>query len=276
MNRLTETKILSLDNEQSALNILNRAITEILPDAELRSFNRASAALKELEVNGYRPDVAFLDIEMPGMTGLELAGRSKISSPETWIVFVTGYSNYALEAFSVHAGGYLLKPVSSDMIRAELENAAIRLPAETPVSKNLRVQCFGNFDVFMGEKELLFKRKKSKELFAYLIHRRGSACSTRELAAVLFGDVPYDRTQQSYMQTIVSDLCRTFASCGYRNVLIKDYGTMAVNTSLVDCDYYKFLELDPAAVNSYTGEYMEQYEWASFTTGFLDETKMKS
>lgn len=276
MKKLTDSKILCTDNERSALNILNRAVLEIFPDAELRSFLHASEALREVEANGFRPDIAFLDIEMPGITGIELADRIKKASPETWIIFVTGYSNYALEAFSVHAGGYLLKPVSSDMIREELDNPALLYQLDKHASDSLRVQCFGNFDIYKNGRQLVFKRKKSKELLAYLVHRRGTACSTRELAAVLFEDIPFDRSQQNYMQTIVSDLCHTLSSYSCKNVLIKDYGTMAVDTSRLDCDYYRFLELDPAAVNSYTGEYMEQYEWAQFMTGFLDETRKNS
>ena len=66
-------KIIAADDETSALNILTRAITEAVPDAELRTFKKASEVVREVGENGYHPEVAFLDIEMPGMAGLELA-----------------------------------------------------------------------------------------------------------------------------------------------------------------------------------------------------------
>lgn len=181
MTKLAKEKILSADNEQASLNILNRAIIEVLPDAELRSFSHASDALNEIDAKGFRPDIAFLDIEMPDMTGLELCGSIKTISPATCIIFVTGYSNYALDAFSVHAGGYLMKPVTADMIREELDYSVMQSNTEIYTGNLLRVQCFGNFDVYYKGNPLIFKRSRSKELFAYLIHRRGTACSQENL-----------------------------------------------------------------------------------------------
>jgi two-component system LytT family response regulator len=185
-------KILTTDNEKSALNILNRAILEVVPDAELRSFTRASASVKEVVDNGFLPDAAFLDIEMPGMTGIELAGRIKKASPRTWIVFVTGFSQYALDAYSVHAGGYLMKPVTPERVREELEQIGLQREPEPEPGCRIRVQCFGNFEIFLDGHPLEFPRKKAKELFAYLVHKRGTASTTRELASVLFEDAPYD------------------------------------------------------------------------------------
>ena len=51
---------------------------------------------------------------------------------------------------------------------------------------------------------LRFERSRAKEIFAYLIHRCGSRCSTNEIAAAIFEDEPYDKTQQSYVQTLIS------------------------------------------------------------------------
>lgn len=64
---------------------------------------------------------------------------------------------------------------------------------------------FGNFDVFLPDgTPLRFERSRAKEIFAYLVHRCGSRCSTKEIAAALFEDAPYDKTQQSYLQTLIS------------------------------------------------------------------------
>lgn len=82
--------ILAVDDESAALSILDRAILETLPDAKLQSFSLASEALCEVEVHGARPDVAFLDIKMPGVGGLEMAKRIKEASPRTNIVFCDG------------------------------------------------------------------------------------------------------------------------------------------------------------------------------------------
>lgn len=266
-------KVLTTDNEKSPLNILNRTILEVVPDAELKSFTSAIDAVQEIEQHGFRPDIAFLDIEMPEMNGLQLAGRIKQDSPATWLVFVTGYSQYALQAFSVHANGYLLKPVSADQLRSEFEQLGYKPILESKSNCVLRIQCFGNFEVFCHGEVVDFKRNKAKELFAYLIHKRGTECSTRELASVLFEDAPYTRAQQSYMQTIIMTLCHTLADCGADDVVIRRFGYLSIDTSRVDCDYYRFLDLEPAAVNSYLGEYMAQYSWSEFTVGYLNQKK---
>src|SRR5690349_2157761 len=57
----------------------------------------------------HRPDVAFLDIRMPGLTGLEVAGATTEASPATHVVFVTAYNQYAIDAFERGAVDYLLK-----------------------------------------------------------------------------------------------------------------------------------------------------------------------
>lgn len=266
-------KILTIDNERLALGLLNDAITQTAPEAELTSFTRVSEALRAVEQGGYRPDVAFLDIEMPVMTGIELASRIKKASPLTWLIFVTGYSQFALEAFSVHAIGYLLKPVTPQRIAEELAIVGrLQPPAQNPLHP-LRVQCFGNFEVFADDKPIVFGRKKAKELFAYLVHKRGTTSTTRELAAVLFEDAPYDLTHQSYLQTLISSLFHTLKEAGEESVIIRSFGSLSVDVSRLDCDYYRFLAMDVAAVNAYTGEYMSQYEWAEFTIDFLNRQK---
>ena len=91
--------------------------------------------------------MAFLDIEMSGMTGLELTVRLRENDPDIRIVFVTAYSQYAVEAFGVHATGYLLKPVDREALQREL---TFIYEKEEP-KKRIRVQTFGGFDVFVAD-----------------------------------------------------------------------------------------------------------------------------
>jgi len=111
---------------------------------------------------------------------------------------------------------------------------------------------------------LRFERSRAKEIFAYLIHRCGSRCSTKEIAAALFEDEPYDRTQQSYVQTLISAMLKSLKSVGAEKVINKSYNSLSVNVDLLDCDFYRFKELDPGAVNACECEYMSQYYWTDF------------
>lgn len=77
-------------------------------------------------IAGARPDVAFLDIRMPGLSGLEVARRAPAG---TRVVFVTAYDQYAVDAFEQAAVDYLLKPVSDERLAATLARLRERLPA---------------------------------------------------------------------------------------------------------------------------------------------------
>jgi len=168
-------KVLTIDDEIGALEILNRAVQEAVPDATIRGFSYTSDALAALREENFLPDVAFLDVKMPEMTGLELAKHIKDFSPSTNIIFVTAYSDYSLDAFRLRASGYVLKPATRDAIEAELGN--LRCPVQ-PAASRLRVKCFGNFEVYAGSQPLRFEFSRTKELFAYLVDRKGAAAAT--------------------------------------------------------------------------------------------------
>jgi DNA-binding LytR/AlgR family response regulator len=79
-------------------------------------------------IGEHRPDVAFLDIRMPGLTGLEVAAAAAEASPATQVVFVTAYNQYAIDAFDRGAVDYLLKPIVPERLAATVQ----RLKARTP------------------------------------------------------------------------------------------------------------------------------------------------
>ena len=114
--------ILAVDDERAALNILVRAITEAAPGAKIMRFERTDELFPVLESGEFVPDVAFLDIEMPNMTGLEVAQRVKEYCPDVSIIFVTGFSQYALDAIAVRPSGYMMKPATVNKVLAELRN----------------------------------------------------------------------------------------------------------------------------------------------------------
>lgn len=117
---------------------------------------------------------------------------------------------------------------------------------------------------------LAFKRAKSKELFALLVDRRGASVTTREACAVLWEDGWYDRERKNYFHTVLADLKASLKEAGIDHVLVKKHNSIAVDTSQLDCDSYKFLEGDPIAVNSYRRDYMPNYSWAEFSVSMFE------
>ena len=254
-------RIMCLDDEPLALRMLEQAVRESRPDADISAFIDQDDLLEQAKQGGC--DIALLDIHMRGMNGVELAKKLKEINPKINIIFVTGFSEYTVEAMGLHASGYIMKPVTKEKIDRELSD--LRFPILPKNDALLRVQCFGNFDVFLPNGDhVRFERSRSKEIFAYLVHRHGSSCSTREIAAVLFEDEPYDLKQQNYMQQLISAMIKSLRAVGAEAAIVKSYNALSVNPKVLDCDYYRFKDLDPGAVNSFQNEYMSQYYWADF------------
>lgn len=89
-----------------------------------------AAALEMLET--LRPDLAFLDIRMPGVTGIDVARALETLSPRTQVVFITAYDQYAIDAFERGAVDYLLKPVADERLLATRQRVLARVQAGAP------------------------------------------------------------------------------------------------------------------------------------------------
>ena len=260
--------IIAVDDEYLPLIDLEFAIKEAVPDASVICFESSTAAAKFGGENHI--DIAFLDVNMPGLNGIDLAKKLKETNPKINIIFATGYEEYAKESYSVQASGYLTKPITAEAVNDSLKY--LRTPVEITPKEKLRVQCFGNFDVFTENGKVYFKRQKAKELLAYLIHKGGTSCSIKEICAVIFDKSENPASLERQLQTQISLMMKTLKEAGADDVIVKNRNNISIDVDKVNCDYYRFLEKDPAAENLYMGEYMTNYEWAEFKTEYLDST----
>ena len=249
-------KIIAVDDERPALNVLQRRITEVAPNDELSLFDTSRAALEYAKTNDV--DVAMLDINMPGISGMELAKELKKINPQINIVFCTAYSEFMQEAFDVHASGYLLKPVTKEGVEKALNNLLHPVEKEMP---KVFIRTFGEFDLLIEGKPVLFHSKKSKEMLAFLVDKRGAVVTKKDIAAALFED-NYSDTTQNYLKKIKKDLVDTLKEYGIESIFIKGFNQYALDNSKFSCDLYDYDKGLPDAINAYKGEYMAQYEWA--------------
>ncbi len=253
-------KAIAVDDEMLMLGALVKAISASPDIAEVTKFSDCEEALDFVRSN--HVDVAFLDINMRGMGGLALAERIIASRPNCRIVFCTGYEEYAIPAFKLHASGYLMKPISAEDVQIEINNIKGLRQRE----KLLTVNCFGNFEVYAKGEKLSFKRMKSKELFAFLIDRKGAAMTAKQICAVLFPDDMDDNKNSAYLRQLVLDLKNTLKAVGADSVLRHETPCYRVDTSLIQCDYFSYLETGKP---DFYGEYMMQYSWAEETCAML-------
>ena len=150
--------------------------------------DEGGSALEAIEA--YRPDVAFLDIRMPGLTGLEVAAATAEASPGTQVVFVTAYNQHAIEAFDRGAVDYLLKPISQERLAATVKRVKARIAsgdagAASRVAEELRAKV----------------PAEAKEPPLQWI----TASAGRETRLILVEDVIYFRADNKYTVVMTAD-----------------------------------------------------------------------
>ena len=255
-----------VDDEPLVLQLTLSLFRDLPGFQEVEGFAGPLEALDWLE--NHTPDIALLDIDMPGMNGLELARRIRDMHPDTAVIFLTGYSEYALDAFQLHASGYLMKPINREKLASEVEYALSG--RDRGKASNVFAKTFGNFDLLVDGRPLVFKRSKSKELLAYLVDRHGGNVSRPEAFAVLWEDTFYDRAMQKQMDVVIRSLRSTLEEAGVGEIFEIQSGWMRILPERMDSDLFRFLDGNREAIQEYRGEYMSAYSWASQTEAYLD------
>ena len=253
---------IAVDDEPLMLGALTKAI-KASPDITLvADFTSCEDALDYIKNNPV--DIAFLDINMRGMGGLALAEKICGVCPDCKIVFCTGYEEYAVPAFKLHASGYLMKPVSAEDVQVEIDNIKGIRQTEKP----LTVKCFGTFEVYAKGEKLTFKRSKTKELFAFLVDRKGAGVTVAEIGVALWENNE-EQKSKNYIHQLFRDLRQSLEIVGADNIFERNNYFYSLNPKKLDCDYYEYIKTGKP---EFHGEYMSQYSWAEETCGLLSET----
>lgn len=121
--------IIILDNHKLIIKEIRRQVLSVLPEAECVCFTKQREAIEHVKKN--RVDVALLDVDMPGLNGIEVAELMCQINPRLNIIFITGFPEYALQAFTVPVSDFIVKPVSEDALRASFKK--LRFPLEETI-----------------------------------------------------------------------------------------------------------------------------------------------
>jgi len=258
--------IIIVDDEVLGLERAKEAVSENRPGFEIKTFLKAREALEY--AGKYPVECAFLDISMPVIDGITLAKEIKLLQPECNIVFTTGFDEHYGKAFALGASDYLLKPITAKKVERAFQN--LRNPIDVK-SEGIFFQCYGDFEAFCDGVPIGFKRSKTKELLAFLVLKHGAAVTKDEIMSNL-----WDGENSSYYGVIKKDLIDAFERLGFDHIIINSWKSLALDISSVNCDYYDFLDGKPSGLNSYMGEFMNQYDWARITNVMLLDTKLPS
>ena len=256
---------IAVDDEPLMLGALTKAIKASPDITSIADFISCEDALDFIQSNP--ADIAFLDINMRCMGGLSLAEKIIGFCPDCKIVFCTGYEEYAIPAFKLHASGYLMKPISAKDVQGEIDN----IKGIRQNQKPLAVKCFGNFEVFAKGEKLTFKRSKTKELFAFLVDRKGAGVTVAEIGVALWGN-DEEQKNQNYIHQLFHDLRQSLEAIGMDEIFERNNYFYSINPEKLDCDYYAYLKTGKP---EFRGEYMSQYSWAEETCGLLWGKKNK-
>ena len=257
-------RAIAVDDELYMLEALVEAVSASADIESVESFSSCSAALAYVENNPC--DVAFLDINMRGIGGLRLAEKITENQPSCKIVFCTGYEEYAVSAFQLHASGYLIKPITAAAVQREIDHIKNVKNSE----RLLTIKCFGNFEVLYKGDILPFKRTKTKEILAVLVDRNGAGMTAKQICAILFPDDTDDAKNVSYLRQLIFDLKNTLKEVGADGVLRHETPYYRIDTEKIRCDYLSYLETGRP---EFRGEYMMQYSWAEETCARLQFKK---
>lgn len=252
---------LAVDDEPIMLDALVRALNASSDIERTISFPSGHEALEWARQHAF--DVAFLGINMRGIGGPELAKRLRELQPGCIVNFCTGYPECAVDAFRIHATGYLMKPLTAEAVQREIDH----IKGEKAGGKLLTLRCFGAFEVFSHGSPLSFRRSMSKEVLAVLTDRQGARMTTSAIAACLWPERSENARTINYLYHLFADMRSTLERAGAGSAVIRPDGrSYALDVSKVDCDYYSYLKHGSPA---FMGEYMSQYSWAEDTCGYL-------
>lgn len=257
-------RVIYVDDEEPA-HVNFRMTVRDFPDIEdLRLFTSAEDALIWAENNPV--DVAFLDMEMPEMHGLELARLFTRDDPNVRIVFITAYDRYALDAFGVNAVGYVLKPYTADDIRNELDKAARIKPVAASL---VQIQTIPDFVVRANGRIISFGRPKVEELFALLVDRADSGLTVGDAIANLWPDRPADDNARALYRNTSKRLLDMLKQLGIGDIICSDGRKRYVDSEMVECDLYSIIGGDIDTLRKYSGEYMRRFSWAEERNAWL-------
>ena len=257
-------QVIYVDHDGSALQQFMITVAQHPRVEALHLFQTGAAALEW--VREHRTDTAFLEIQMPEVDGLELAGQLRELDENIRIIFVTAQPQYALEAFRLDAVGYVLKPYSREDICRQLDKAA---RIRSAITRRICIQTIPSFSVSLDGEVLRFQRPKVEELFALLVDRGERGITSGEAIASLWPNRPGDGNTHALLRVTYKRLADTLTAMGIGDVIATAGNRRFVREHLVECDLYRILAGDPQAAKRYAGEYLREYSWAEDRNGQL-------
>ncbi|OKL37861.1 response regulator [Domibacillus mangrovi] len=275
-------RVILVDDEPLALRSMEKKLNEFDNIEVVQTFSNVETVFDTVKNLDFQ--VAFLDIEMPRLSGLELAELLRVWHKNIHIVFVTAHRDYAIQAFELHSVDYLLKPIlksrlakTIERLEEQLQLKSEQLEPEQQTASSLKIQCLGEFMVYCNNQPITWKTSKVRELFAFFTTHYNLPVHRDTIIDNLWPNIDYSKAKIQ-LHTTISYLRKSLASIGYSDVLLFSNECYVLQLNNFHCDSLELEQLVDkneligdhnigrfqAAVQSYYGDYMEKtdYQWA--------------
>ncbi|KPN97709.1 response regulator [Lysinibacillus sp. ZYM-1] len=277
-------RIVLVDDEHLPLTRL-KTLLEKSDVSEIEIVGEYTDSLKVIEeIQSLQPNVVFLDIVMPDMDGLALGEKIQELLPDVEIVFTTGFDQYAIDAFNLHAIDYLLKPVQITRLEKTLERLEqINNKRKKSMAKHTIINLFGGINVISpdGQTQIMkWRTSKAKELFAYLLNHRDEMIYRDTILELFWPESDIDKASKQ-LYTAIYTIRQTLKNYGMDGVqisspLLNSGYKLLVENTVVDVEQWlsnlkSLPSIQLATVDEheqvfqmYTGDYLGDcdYLWA--------------
>lgn len=254
-----------VDDEKWSLELLNQICSEFDDVEIVGAFTSSTEALNYINKN--HVDVVILDIEMPGLNGINLGDKIKKKFSNTYLIYTTCHEQYALKAYGLDALGYILKPCDKSKLRAVLDRASILCKHS---KRGVFIRTFGHFDVFINGAVVHFRNSKAKEMLALLVDRQGGIVTMEQAIDIIWQDKAYDNKVKSLYRTAIADLRRTLSDFDMENLITVGRACININLGEYNCDLNYLLHGNEEWISKFNGEYMMDYSWGEGTLGYIN------
>ena len=269
-----------VDDEFHALERLRELVLAVEDLNLVEGYNKASRCLNDIKEEQIDSDVLFLDIEMPGSSGLELARKLFDIDESIDVIFVTAYDSYAVEAFELNALDYLLKPITEERFQKSIERLLSENKEGASINREtgLKVSSLGQFELLHNGRslEIEWPTTKTKELFLYLLYHRGDFVARDKIITALWNKKPPEKAVDILYTTVYS-LRKIFKRIGIEDIIKSKRGFYGINLEEITWDMLQFkglveeirleveenIEKIDRILELYQGEFLieESYNW---------------
>lgn len=270
-------KAVLIDNDKKNLKIIENSLSKYEIFTDIVIFTDPLTAVDAIKV--INPDVVFTDVEMPGMSGLELAQYVIDYNPAIKLVFITAYDCYAIEAFELYAVDYLLKPIRMERLDQTI-NRLMKVhnsECQKDNTEKLVISVFGKLDVFKGKTRVQWNGAKTEELFAYLLYNIEKKVMKDTIVDMMWAGYGYKHALRN-MQTAMCRVRQSLNKLGNHIDIEYSCNCYSMKMKNVYFDYMEFenmtkdiVEINNENVNDaikaleiYRGDYLEAngYLWS--------------